>query len=195
MPANTIVYPKALPWLAAGVVLLCAGLLIGLWYEPYPELEEAIFSENGPVEAPEMIALAAAMVVFAYRAFRTDDPTGGICAGIAMLLAIALVRETSRCNSAFYEGGICFPGHFWKNSTYALLVAAGGTALFLRRRHARAALSVPVLNSLWPLWVAAVLLASAEIAEEFGLMGAEETLELFSYLYLAAFGIWLNRNS
>ncbi|KQZ78276.1 hypothetical protein ASD64_13160 [Mesorhizobium sp. Root157] len=62
MQSNQIVYPKVLPWLAAGAILFGIGLLIGLWYQPYPELEAALFSENGLVETPEMIALG----LFAY---------------------------------------------------------------------------------------------------------------------------------
>jgi len=195
MSSNGIVYPKPVPWLLAGVVLFGVGLLIGLWTRPYPELEAALYSENGLVETPEMIALIAALGVFAYRAWRTDDPIGGICAGIAMLLGIALVRETSRCDSPFYEGGVCFPNYIWKNSAYALVGIAGGTALFLRSRHARAVLSLAMFKAFWPLGVAAVLVVSSQILEARSVQGSEEVLEFFTYVYLAAFGIWLTRNS
>lgn len=195
MHPNEIVYPKAAPWLVAGAVLLCAGLFIGLWYEPYPQLEAALFSENGLVETPEFIALGIAVAVFAYRAVRSDDPVGAICVAIAFVLANAMVRETSRCDSAYYDGGLCFPTQVWKTVAVGLLVAVAAGALWRRRQHLRAALSIRQLGAFWPMWVAFLLLVVAEIAEKYSLLGAEETLELFAYLYVIAFGLWVHRNA
>ena len=45
------------------------------------------------------------------------------------------------------------------------------------------------------MWVAFILLVAAEAAEHWGLLGTEETLELFAYLYVIAFGLWTNRHS
>lgn len=194
MHPNETVYPKPAPWLAAGAALLCVGLLIGFWYEPYPQLEAALFSENGVVETPEFIALAIAMAVFAYRAARSDDPVGAICVAVAFVLANAMVRETSRCDSAYYDGGLCFPTQIWKDVTVALLVAIAAVGLWRRRKHLQAALSIRRLGVFWPMWVAFFLLVVAEAAERHGLLGAEETLELFAYLYVVAFGLWVQRN-
>jgi hypothetical protein len=194
MHVNETVYPKPAPWLAAGAALLCIGLLIGFWYEPYPQLEAALFNENGVVETPELIALGIAAALFAYRAVRSDDPVGAICVAVAFVLANAAVRETSRCDSAFYDGGLCFPTQTWKNVTVALLVAIAAGALWQRRGRLRAALSIRQLGVFWPMWVAFFLLVIAETAERYGLQGAEETLELFAYLYAIAFGLWVHRN-
>src|SRR5690606_22698975 len=46
-PTTRIVYPKALPWLAAGLLLFFIALLIGLWFDRYPALEARLFDENG----------------------------------------------------------------------------------------------------------------------------------------------------
>lgn len=189
-----IVYPKAVPWLAAGLALLCIGLLIGFWYEPYPQQEAALFAENGVVETPELIALGLAVAIFVYRAVRSDDAVGAICVGVAFLLANAVMREIERCDSGFYDGGICIPTQTWKDALVGLTVVIAAAGLWWRRRHLREALSIRRIGVFWPLGVAFVLLVVAEIAEAHGLEGAEETLELFAYLYTLAVGLWVNRN-
>jgi hypothetical protein len=194
-PLKQIVYPKALPWLATGAILFGVGLLIGLWYQPYPELEAAIFSENGPVETPEMVALALALGVFVFRAARSNDPIGTMCIPIALVLAIALVRETPRCDSLSYDGGMCFPVQLWKDVVVALFVLVAAIAMVRRRQHLRAMFSIQRIHVFWPVWVVALLLVTAEVAEKFEVLGTEETLEMLAYLYLFSLGVWMHRNT
>lgn len=195
MQPDKIAFPRALPWLAGAVVLLATGLLIGIWYEPYPDLEAAIFNENGPVETVEMLALALAMTVFIFRAIRSDDPVSLICIVIAFLLANAILRETPRCDSPFYDRGMCVPTRLWKNGFVFVLLAITSTGLWVRRRHLREVFSIRWPLMFWPLLAALALLVIAEIAEDFSVMGTEETLEAFAYFYSAAFGLWIHKNS
>lgn len=194
-PTTRIVYPKALPWLAAGLLLFFIAILIGLWFDRYPALEARLFDENGVVETPELVALGISLLVFAYRAARSNDPVSAVCIVIAFLLINAMVRETPRCDSAVYGGGICFPTQMWKNVTVGLALVIAAVSLWPRRQHWRVTLSRQHLYRFWPMWVAFILLVAAEAAEHWGLLGTEETLELFAYLYVIAFGLWTNRHS
>lgn len=143
----------------------------------------------------EMLALALAMAIFIFRAIRSDDPVSLICIVIAFFLANAIVREAPRCDSRFYDGGMCFPTRLWKNGLVFILLLIAGAGLWVRRRHLREAFSVRWLMMFWPLSVALGLLVIAEIAEDFSVMGTEETLEILAYFYSAAFGFWIYKNS
>ncbi|HEY4191040.1 MAG TPA: hypothetical protein VGM46_00195 [Mesorhizobium sp.] len=189
------VYPKALPWLAGAVILFGIGLLLGWYYQFYPELRAETFDENGPVETLEMVALIAAAIIFAFRAVRSNDPIGTMCIPIVLILAIAFVRETPRCDSSFYDGGLCFRTERWKDVTVTLFLIAAAIALFRRRQHLAAVLSIRKIHVFWPIWLSAVLLILAEIGEAHGVLGTEESLEFFAYLYLASLGVWIHRNT
>lgn len=195
MPSIPLLFPRAIPWLAVAVVLLLTAVFVGLWFHPYPELIATVFSENGPVETLEMIALGSAAVIFMIRAARSDDPIGTMCIPIAMVLMMAFVRETPRCDSTFYDGGMCFPGRLAKNLTVGLILTFSAVALFIRRRHFLAMFDRQRIHLFWPIWVSALLLVTAEIGEEYGVMGTEELLEFFAYLYLASLGVWMLRNT
>lgn len=184
-----------MPWLSAGAILFGVGVLIGWWYQPYPELIATVFSENGPVETLEMVALTSAAALFILRAARSNDPIGTMCIPIAMVLAIALVRETPRCDSSFYDGGMCFPDRLWKHVTIGLFLTVAAIALYIRRRHFLAVFSIQRIHVFWPIWISALLLVIAEISEKYGMMGTEEVVEFFAYLYLAGFGVWMHRNT
>ncbi|MHA6643356.1 hypothetical protein [Mesorhizobium sp. A623] len=195
MASKQTIHPKAVPWLTAGAMLFGVGLLIGWWYQPYPELIATVFSENGPVETLEMVALTSAAALFVFRAARSNDPIGTMCIPIALVLASAIVRETPRCDSSFYDGGMCFPDQQWKNVTIGLFLTIAAIALFIRRRHFFAVFSIQRIHVFWPIWISALLLISAEISERYGVMGTEEVVEFFAYFYLACFGVWMQRNT
>jgi hypothetical protein len=189
------VHPRAVPWLSAGAILFGIGVLVGLWYQPYPELIATVFSENGPVETLEMVALTSAAALFILRAARSNDPIGTMCIPIAVALASALVRETPRCDSSFYDGGMCFPDRLWKHVIIGSFLTLAAIALFIRRRHFFAVFSIQRIHVFWPIWISALLLVIAEISEKYGAMGTEELVEFFAYLYLACFGVWMHRNT
>jgi hypothetical protein len=133
--------------------------------------------------------------VFTFRAVRSNDPIGMMCIPIALALATAIVRETPRCDSLVYDGGICFPKELWEDVTVGVCIFIAATTLFRRRHHLWAIFSIRRIHVFWPVWVAAFLLVTAEIGEQFDVLGTEETLEFLAYLYLAAFGVWMHRNT
>jgi hypothetical protein len=197
--AGVLLVPRVRPWLAGGAVLVLLAVLAGTGWRDDDGLGR-LFAEDGPVELVQVVVLLAASALFAMSFVRGLFAVGQASLVLSVAGLIAAMRETPRCDSLFYEGGICIQGDL-KNGVYvamALLVVVGLILKpSIRPRLLTLRQNLIVARHLlwtWPAVLAAVAIASTEILEASGFYRTEEAMELAGYVYFAAFATWLLRN-
>ena len=187
-------YPRLLPWLALGGAMLVFGALFGWYIDVQTNLDDFFFAENGPIEGLQSAVILAPIFVFAARTWRGRGPVALICAVLAFIMLHVLMRETPRCDSSFYPGGVCLydPTKYALSAVFSVILLV----VFLWRRNDVIDALKPRWSFLfWPLGVAFVLLVAAEMMERRHMEGIEETLEMMSYLYTAACSVWIYHNT
>jgi len=187
-------YPRLLPWLALGGAMLVFGALFGWYIDVRTDLDDFFFMENGPIEGLQSVVILAAILVFAARTWRGRGPVALTCAVLAFIMLHVLMRETPRCDSSFYPGGVCLydPTKYALSAVFSVVLLV---VLVRRRNDVIDALKPRWSFLFWPLGVAFVLLVVAEVMERRQMEGIEETLEMMSYLYTAACSVWIYRNT
>jgi hypothetical protein len=150
---------------------------------------QPVFDENGPIELAQAFCLAVTAAIFA-AAFLKSTGARALYGLVAFwAIVTAMTRETPRCSSTFYDGGMCLTA----TSKDAIVVAAAVLcviALVWRPLDWRRVLHPSAMRWVWPSLVVMALLAGAEVAEHTLRMTLEELLESAAYLYLAAFALW-----
>lgn len=180
-------YPGPKPWSGFAIALLFLALLLG----PYVEhSRQHLLSENGPVEIAQLVLLALSVVLYAFRLFRATDAIAAVCITATFVLIGAMLRETPRCSSTFYEGGLCL-NSFAKDAGMIMAIAGALLAAYWRRSSLRGAFRPEAVILFWPLPFSALLLFGAVAAEHFHSQGVEELLELGAYFYTTAHAVWL----
>lgn len=191
---KTIIYPRPATWIGWGLVLLLGGALAGYLGEVYTDLDYYLFAENGPVEGSQTIVLGVAAAIFAARGWRSKGPVAFLCIAVVYVLLHAMVRETPRCDSPFYPGGICLT-RTAKEALWVIFTVGLAALLFLKRADFLDALKPRWSFVFWPLGVAFIMLLAGELAEHYNQEGIEETLEMLAYCYTLACSIWIYRHT
>ena len=188
--ADTAV-PRPLLWVMGGIALAVVAILLGITVRDYDEVQ-AFFDENGPIELIQAFCLAGTALIFAAAFLKSAGARALFCVVAFGAIVTATTRETPRCGSVFYDGGMCLT-HTGKDT----IVIAGAVlcllALLWRRLDWRKVLHPVSLRWVWPSFIVMALLAGAEYSEHAMHEELEESLELAAYLYLAAFGVWFLR--
>lgn len=174
--------------------MLVIGVLFGWYIDVHTGLDDFFVMENGPAESLQSLVILAAALVFATKAWRGTGPVAPICAGLAFVMLHVLMRETPRCDSVFYPGGACLydPAKYSLSAIFSVVLLV---FVFLRRNDIGDAVKPRWILLFWPLGVAFVLLAVAEVTEAHQMEGIEETLEMMSYLYTVACSVWIYHNT
>lgn len=191
---QTIRYPDPATWIGWGLLLSLLAVAVGYWTQFYTDLGEYLFAENGQVESTQTIILLLTALVFAARAWRNHDPVAFICIPVACILLHAAMRETPRCNSAFYPGGVCLTAAV-KYTFSAIIITITAVLLYVRRKDFIDALKPRYSFCFWPLGVAFLMLLAAEFAEGRHYYGIEEILEMLAYCYAFVCSIWIYRRT
>ncbi|GGD32211.1 hypothetical protein [Aureimonas glaciei] len=180
--------PALLPWIVGGLALAALAALSGSIAADVDQMR-FFFDENGPIEILQAVCLALTAVIFAVAFLRSSGARALYCVAAFGAIVTATTRETPRCSSAFYDGGMCLTstGKDWIVVLGAVLCLA---ALVWRRLNWRKVLHPVALRWVWPSFGVMAMLAGAEVAEHVVWMAMEESLELAAYLYLAAFALW-----
>lgn len=170
-------------WIGTALLSLVVAYGVSLFLEPalgprsYP-------AENGPIEILQEVLLLGSIAALVMTFLRSSP--GGVAVFsliLAYVLFHATVRELPRCDSAFYEGGPCFPSE-WKDWTRLAVSALALLALALKRIDWRAMEWTRDRSWILPLAAAAALLAAGQVASSFIYVRLEEILELAGYLIL-----------
>jgi len=179
-------------WLTAFLIggALMTALALGMGLMLSPGGLEQWFAENGPVEYLQAGMVLIASAIFAYLASRSRRMLFALALVAASLLFIAALRETPRCGSDYYPGGLCLEGS-WKHGATALAALLIPIGISFRWREIRAGFSFSAILSFWPLGLSALILAPAEFSEKLGWVAFEEILELISYLLALSFALVL----
>lgn len=190
--------PRPGPWLAGAALLVLLAVLAGTGWRDDDALGRT-FAEDGPVELVQVAVLLVASGLFTVAFARGLFAVGQASLVFAVAAIMAAMRETPRCDSPFYEGGVCIDGNL-KDGVYvamALLVVVGLVLKpSIRPRLLTFRQNLIVARHLlwtWPAVLAAGMIASSELLEASGFYRTEEALELAAYLYLAAFAAWMLR--
>ncbi|MET3661232.1 hypothetical protein [Aquamicrobium ahrensii] len=191
---QSVRYPDPATWIVWGVLLSLLAVAAGYWAEFHTDLDGFLFIENGPVEGSQTVILCLTALVFAARAWRSRGPVAFICIPVAYILLHAAMRETPRCDSAFYPGGACMTAPA-KYTLSAIMTAIMAVLLFLRRKDFMEALKPRWSFVFWPLGVAFVIILVGEFAEHRRYEGVEEMLEMLAYCYSLACSIWIYRRT
>lgn len=195
MPVQkTITYPRPATWIGWGLILLPAAALAGYLAEVYTDLDYYLLDENGPVEGFQTIVLGIAAAIFAARGWRSKGPVAFLSIAVVYVLVHAMVRETPRCDSPFYPGGICLTTTA-KEALWVIFTVGLAVLLFTRRADLPDALKPRWSFVFWPLGVAFLMLLFGELAEHYNQEGIEETLEMLAYCYTVACSIWIYRHT
>ncbi len=191
---KTITYPRPATWIGWGLILLPAAALAGYLAEVYTDLDYYLLDENGPVEGFQTIVLGIAAAIFAARGWRSKGPVAFLSIVVVYVLVHAMVRETPRCDSPFYPGGICLTTTA-KEALWVIFTVGLAVLLFTRRADLPDALKPRWSFVFWPLGVAFLMLLFGELAEHYNQEGIEETLEMLAYCYTVACSIWIYRHT
>ncbi|MCP3056381.1 hypothetical protein [Aurantimonas marianensis] len=149
-------------------------------------------AENGWHELLQAALLLSAAVLFYAAAVRFGFEIFYFSLFAAFFCGLAVLRETPRCASSYYEGGPCLSSDGKLIIGFAL--AATVIALLAWRRIPLAR-QVRDLNLLWilPVGFSGLMLIAAEIMGSYYIeVWKEETLELASYVNLTVFAMVLN---
>lgn len=180
--------PRPLPWIIGGVAVAALAVLVGTLAAGLDPVR-SIFDENGPIEIVQAACLAITAVIFVAAFLKSTGARALYCVTAFGAIVTATTRETPRCGSAFYDGGMCLT-HTGKDSIVVLAAVLCLLALLWRPLDWRKVLHPVALRWVWPSFGVVAMLAGSEIAEHAVLMTLEEALELAAYLYLAAFALW-----
>lgn len=190
-------FREILVWLACA--LCCLGMAIACAVLVFP-IDTKVYGpvENGWYETFQTLVLGLTTLVLLRLAVRSRHEIFYFSTSLAFLLPFAMVRETPRCGSPFYDGGACLTsdGKVWVVGLAAVMV----TVIFAIRRIPLARswseltffYAVPVAFTVLML-IGAELIASypnAWTAENF--VWVEETLELAAYFNLLGLAIALS---
>lgn len=178
-------------YLVALVFALSASWLLGNFLEP--AIGPADFPiENGPHELFQAAVVGVAGLLFYQAALRFDFEIFYVGLVSAFGCALAVLRETPRCGSPYYDGGPCLTSDGKAFIAVTVAVAILGLAALRREPVARRASE---LNFFWltPVAACAGLLLAADI---FGgiyyMVWEEETLELAGYVVLLMLALAVN---
>jgi hypothetical protein len=185
--------PRPLPWIIGGIAIAALAVALGTVAADVDQVRIA-FDENGPIELVQAACLAVSAVIFAAAFLKSSGARALYCVIAFGAIVAATTRETPRCDSAFYDGGMCLTGG-GKDSIVVAAAILCLLALLWRPLDWRKVLHPVALRWVWPSFFVMAMLAGSEIAEHAILMGLEESLELAAYLYLATFGLWLLHHS
>ncbi len=175
-----------------GLAMLC--LIAALAIDGAAELfglPAEIFAENGPVESFQAILIGGAGLLFFVAALRFDFEIFYASAVLALLSALAVLRELPGCASLFYESGACLSDAAKDIST---IMAFGILIALFAWRRIPLAKQLGELNMFWivPAAYAGALLVIGETMEHFHAVGLEETMETAAYLVLLCFAGLIN---
>lgn len=172
---------------ALSVLIAAAYAQLFDWLDPhdYPP-------ENGPLELGQAIVLAVTSLLLLVGIWRLRFEQRFFCALLGYALIFAILRETPRCVSEYYEGGLCIDTD-WKPAIIALWTALFAFALW--RRPLRLARRLEELSFFWvvPVALTGLLVVVSQVASSLVWVTTEETLELAAYLNLLFFAMALLR--
>lgn len=185
--------PQLKSWTGMAIATFVLGLLFGRFAENLDGAHSLVLAENGLVEAAQLIALALAIALYVLRFRRSQDAIGAICIGVTILLVIASLREIPRCDSYYYEGGLCL-NRAWKRTFTGIGLVSLLAMAYPQRERLREA-SRSAIIPFWPLALSAMFLLVADGAERLHFQGVEEFMELGAYSYTTAHASWLLRRT
>lgn len=178
-------------FMAVALLSLGVAWVGGLVFEPTTGPADFPL-ENGGHELLQAALVAAAGLLFLVAAVRFDFEIFYFSLFATFFCGLAVLRETPRCGSPFYDGGPCLTSN--GKLLIGLALAAMLIALLVWRRVPLAR-RVDELNFFWilPAGFSGVMLIAAEIMGSYYFeVWKEETLELASYLNLTVFAIAVN---
>ncbi|EAU42681.1 DNA polymerase III subunit chi [Fulvimarina pelagi HTCC2506] len=144
--------------------------------------------ENGWFESAQTFALGLTVLLSVEALLKARHEIFYFSATLVILLPLAMVRETPRCGSPFYDGGLCLTAN-GKALTVMIAIALVVALVAIRRvSFARSWRELTFFYAV-PVAVTLSMLVGAEILGKLIYVWAEEIFELAAYLNL--FGLAL----
>ncbi|MER0237966.1 hypothetical protein [Fulvimarina sp. MAC8] len=174
--------------------LLCLGIaaIAAVLLYPIDTLEIGPV-ENGWYESAQTVVLGLTTLIVLRLLVISWHEIFYFSAGLAMLLPLAMVRETPRCGSHYYDGGACLTED-GKVLTVSIAIAVVIAILAIRRVPVAKAWRELTFFYAVPAAFSVSMLIGSEIFGKLVYVWAEETLEFAAYLNLlglaVAVSIW-----
>lgn len=177
---------STLPVLVAAVVLIATVGAIVWWFNGGAV---ALAREHGPLELVQDLMILAILFVFV-DAYRCSDGAVGVAAGaLSLMTAAAFVRELEIKNFAGPEWYRWLGTHGLQEVLFVAMLLPIPIYLIRQRRYFWGVVRLAVRWPAWPIYVAAILLATSiyldeRVVKDYQARFWEELIETYGYGFL-----------